>query len=133
MGWWQGVPTVSQNLPIYEDVPYIDIASNSVRFWLNYIKSGTESAQRHFIEAFETYLNAVTQQTIDRCNNYIRDFDSFMLLRTASSGSLVAITICEVHLNLPDSVLMHPIIARMTELAAHLIVFCNDLWSYKVE
>ena len=97
------------------------------------IKCATSSAQHRFIRTFQTFLDAVIQQAADRSINHIRDIDNYFAVRRASSGIRPAHAICELYLNIPNSVMAHPAIEKLTELAVDMIFIDNDTVSYKVE
>ncbi|KJA22852.1 hypothetical protein HYPSUDRAFT_138665 [Hypholoma sublateritium FD-334 SS-4] len=103
------------------------------QFWLNATKSATPSAHRRFIDAFQMYMDAVVQQAADRSKNYVRDIDDYFVVRRDTIGAKPSFAICELYLNLPDSVMEHPVIMKLTELCIDVIIIGNDLCSYKVE
>ena len=79
------------------------------------------------------YMDAVVQEAIDRNENYVRDIDSYFVVRRDTIGAKPSFAICELYLNLPDSLMAHPVIEKLTELCIDLIIIGNDLCSYKVE
>nr|UPX76568.1 putative 1,11 carbon cyclization sesquiterpene synthase 255 [Hypholoma fasciculare] len=103
------------------------------QFWHNATKSATPSAHRRFVDTFQMYMDAVVQEAIDRNENYVRDIDSYFVVRRDTIGAKPSFAICELYLNLPDSVMAHPVIEKLTELCIDLIIIGNDLCSYKVE
>ena len=96
------------------------------RFWLNMIKCATSSAQHRFIHTLQTFLDAVVQQAADRTVNHVCDIDSYFAIRRASSGIRPALANCELYLNIPNSVMAHPVIEKLTELAVDMIFIDND-------
>ncbi len=104
-----------------------------LRFWLNMIKCATSLCQHRFINTLQIYLDAVVQQAADRSINHVRDIDSYFAIRRASSGIRPTFAICELYLNIPNSVMAHPVIEKLTELAVDMIFIDNDTVSYKVE
>lgn len=90
-------------------------------------------AQRRFVDTFQTYIDAVVLQAIDRNSNHIRDIDSYFEVRRETIGSLSSFAIMEMYMNLPDTVMNHPVIQRLTVLSNDMIIIGNDLYSYKRE
>ena len=118
----------------YFDINYIpQMLRILLRFWQNMIKCATSLCQHRFINTLQIYLDGVVQQAADRSVNHVRDIDSYFALRRASSGIRPALAICELYLNIPNSVMAHPVIEKLTELAVDMIFIDNDTVSYKVE
>lgn len=97
------------------------------------IKCATSLCQHRFINTLQIYLDGVVQQAADRSINLIRDIDSYFAMRRATSGIGTVFSICELSLNIPNSVMAHPVIEKLTELAVDMIFIDNDMFSYKVE
>ena len=104
-----------------------------LRFWLNMMKCATSLSQHRFIHLLQAYLDAIVQEAADRSINHIRDIDSYLVIRRDSSGIRPALAICELYLKIPNSVMAHPAIEKLTELAVDMIFIDNDTASYKVE
>lgn len=107
--------------------------SRCIRFWQNAIKTATPSAQRRFIDTFQLYTDSVVQQAEDRDNHFIRDIESYFVVRRNTIGAKPSFAINEVHMNLPDRVLDDPIIQRLTAGCIDMLIIGNDLCSYNVE
>jgi len=78
-------------------------------------------------------MDSVVQQAVDRSNSYIRDFDSYFEVRRDTIGAKPSFAICELYLNLPEEVMNHPVIMKLTELCIDMLIIGNDLCSYKIE
>lgn len=132
---WIGGKIAQQQVPcllvLHPNLP--NIQPFPERFWLNAIKSATPCSQGRFINAFQLYMDSVVQQAIDRNNKYIRDVDSYFEVRRNTIGAKPSFAICELYMNLPDTVLCHPVIMKLTELCIDMLIIGNDLCSYKVE
>ncbi|KAJ7776404.1 terpenoid synthase [Mycena metata] len=102
-------------------------------FWLNAITTATPTSQRRFLATFRSYLNAVVQQAEDRNSGYIRDVDSYFQVRRDTIGAKPSFAINEIHLNIPDEMITHPVIVRLTNLCIDALIIGNDLCSYNVE
>lgn len=79
------------------------------------------------------FLDAIVQQASDRSTNHIRDIDSYFSIRRDTVGTRPALTVCELYMNIPDSVISHPVITKLTELCTDMIIMDNDMVSYKTE
>ncbi|KAF8511105.1 terpenoid synthase [Gautieria morchelliformis] len=103
------------------------------QFWLNTTKTATPIAQRRFMDSFQAYIDAVVQQAEDRSTGHIRDVQSYFEIRRDTVGVKPTFTILEIHMNIPDEVMNHPIIMKLCELAGDMILIANDVISYNVE
>ncbi|KAK0622812.1 terpenoid synthase [Immersiella caudata] len=103
------------------------------QFWQNAIKTGTPLFQQRFISYFERYTDAVVQQSRDRGNHCIRNIKSYFPLRRDTIGTLPSFAAIELHFNIPDHVMNHPTIQRMTDLCTDMVSIGNDLYSYDKE
>ncbi|KAI0058754.1 terpenoid synthase [Artomyces pyxidatus] len=97
------------------------------------IKSASPQSQRHFIESFTDYANAVIQEAIDRAHGHVRTIDSYLALSRLTAGPYPSFFPCELRLDLPDDVIHHPSIANMARLVVESIVLTNDVYSYNIE
>ncbi|KJA22846.1 hypothetical protein HYPSUDRAFT_138654, partial [Hypholoma sublateritium FD-334 SS-4] len=103
------------------------------QFWFNATKFATEPSQDQFIRTIKMFLDAIVQQAFDRSKNRIRDIDSYFAIRRDTVGTRPALTVCGLYMNIPDSVISHPVIAKLTELCTDMIIMDNDMVSYKIE
>ena len=103
------------------------------RFWLNVIKSATTSCQRRLIHTFQLYTDAIVWQAVDRNNNHIHDIESYLEIRRETIGAKLSFAILEIYMNLPDAVMNHPVIKKLTELCLDMIIIGKDLYSYRRE
>ncbi|KAF8520672.1 terpenoid synthase [Gautieria morchelliformis] len=103
------------------------------QFWLNVTKTATPSAQRRLFDGFLTYIYAVVQQAEDRSAGHIRDVESYFEVRRETSGTKPSFAIVEIHMNIPEEVMNHPVIVRLFGLAGDMVLIGNDLFSYNVE
>lgn len=78
-------------------------------------------------------MDSVVQQSEDRDNNYIRDIESYFVVRRDTIGAKPSFAINEVHMNLPDYVLEHPIFKSLTASCIDMLCIGNDLVSWNVE
>ncbi|KAF8882266.1 isoprenoid synthase domain-containing protein [Infundibulicybe gibba] len=90
------------------------VKQRATRFWENAIKTASLTSQQHFVDYFKSYTDAVVQQAEDRSHNYTRDIKSYFDVRRDTIGLKPSLTICEIHLDLPDYVLADPAIQRLT-------------------
>lgn len=105
----------------------------SLSFWLNAIKTATPTAQKNFVDTFQSYTDSVVQQSADRDQHYIRDIDSYFMVRRNTIGAKPSFAINEIHMNLPPYVHKHPIMKSLTALCIDMLCIGNDLVSYNVE
>ncbi|KAJ7831641.1 terpenoid synthase [Mycena leptocephala] len=102
-------------------------------FWAHAIWTATPSSQRRFTDTFQLYLNSVVQQADDRNSSRIRDVNSYFDVRRDTIGAKPSFTINEIHMNLPDEIITHPVVAKLTSLCIDALIIGNDLCSWNVE
>ncbi|KAJ7611371.1 terpenoid synthase [Mycena polygramma] len=88
-------------------------------FWANAIRTATPTSQRRFVETFHLYMHSVVQQADD--------------LRRDTIGAKPSFAINEIHMNLPDEIIAHPVVKKLTSLCIDALVIGNDLVSWNVE
>lgn len=75
----------------------------------------------------------MVQQSRDRGHHRVRDIKSYFPLRRDTIGTLPSFSLIELHFNIPDHVINHPTIQRMTDLCTDMVSIGNDLYSYNAE
>ncbi|KAJ7650918.1 terpenoid synthase [Roridomyces roridus] len=103
------------------------------QFWENATRTATPVAQRRFVDTFQMYMDSVVQQAADRNSNYIRDVESYFTVRRDTIGAKPSFAICEMHMKIPDEVMNHPAVMRLSILCIDALIIGNDLCSYNVE
>jgi len=99
------------------------------------ILTGSIGSQHRFIETFDLFFQAVTQQAYDRKSNTIPDIESYILLRRDTSGCKPCFALIEYanNLDIPDEVMEHPAIRALNDAANDHISWSNDVYSYNGE
>ncbi|KAF8871974.1 isoprenoid synthase domain-containing protein [Infundibulicybe gibba] len=103
------------------------------QFWENAIETATPAFQQQFKDAFKAYTDGVVQEAEDRAHNHIRDIKGYFTLRRDTSAMSPCLTVCAVHMDLPDHVLADPTIQKLTLACFDIVIIGNDLYSYNVE
>ncbi|KAK7041639.1 hypothetical protein VNI00_009244 [Paramarasmius palmivorus] len=103
------------------------------QFWENAVRTATPSAQRRFVDTFQLYMDAVVDQALDREDHHIDSVKRYFDVRRDTIGAKPAFAINEIHMNLSDNDMEHPIIRTLTSTAIDIVIICNDLYSYNVE
>ncbi|KAF7356309.1 Terpene cyclase [Mycena venus] len=60
-------------------------------------------------------------------------FNSYFEVCRETIGSKPAYAICEMHMNIPDNVMKHPVIVKLENLCTDAIIINNNLFSYNVK
>nr|A0A348B780.1 RecName: Full=Sesquiterpene synthase 2; AltName: Full=Terpene cyclase 2 [Postia placenta Mad-698-R]BBD74518.1 sesquiterpene synthase [Postia placenta Mad-698-R] len=104
-------------------------------YWVRLIQTASPGAQQRFIETFDMFFQAVTQQAMDRANGVIPDLESYIAIRRDTSGCKPCWALIEYanNLDLPWEIMDHPIIRGLGEAANDLVTWSNDIFSYNVE
>jgi hypothetical protein len=89
------------------------------------MKTASPRSQKRFIETYEAYTQAVVQEAVDRTRKYIRTVDEYMELRRVTVGAMPCFAMLRLGLNLPDEVVLHPIVDELSTLATDMILLAN--------
>jgi hypothetical protein len=103
------------------------------RFWELASKGATPTAQRHFIETYQLYVNSVLQQAIDRADNYIRDVNSYFQVRRDTIGAKPSFTLLEFTMDIPDEVMQHPVIHELSIGCIDMLIIQNVSFEIIIE
>lgn len=63
----------------------------------------------------------------------VRGIQSYFDLRRETTGTLPSFALMELHMKIPDYVMSHPALQRITDLCTDMVNMGNDLYSYNVE
>jgi len=105
-------------------MPFVDRGYRS-RFWELAIETASPESQKRFIETFDTCAQSVVQEAKDRSQRHIRTTDEYLEIRRDTSGIKPSFAILETGLNLPDEVVRHPVIEKLSTLAVEMILLDN--------
>ncbi|KAH7882005.1 terpenoid synthase [Phlebopus sp. FC_14] len=105
------------------------------QFWSRTLRFTNPSplTQQRMIRTFDDYTTAVAIQAEDRDQHLIRDIESYFTVRRGTIGIYPFYVLLELGLDLPESVLEHPVIVDMERCIADIIIIANDIYSYNVE
>lgn len=102
-------------------------------FWALGVKSASRTSEKHLIEGFVDYGNAVVQQAKDRQCFHIRNVQDYLDVRRFNAGIYPSFAMIELGYELPDEVKHHPTVVGLEGLSRDMIIFDNDLASYNKE
>ncbi|KAJ6545150.1 terpenoid synthase, partial [Mycena capillaripes] len=102
-------------------------------FWKRTLRVASPSSTRRIIKYFDEYTEAVRQQAVDRETGHIRSIEEYMDLRRATIGVRLSFEFFLLTEDLPDSVVDHPHIEKLTSSTIDMTILANDLYSYNVE
>ncbi|VDB91865.1 unnamed protein product [Peniophora sp. CBMAI 1063] len=103
------------------------------QFWELAVKTASSESQKHFIDAYTPYTQAVVQQAQDRQDGHIRTVNEYFAIRRKTIGVKPCFVMLELALNLPQEVLEHPVIKEMEMAVIDMISMTNDIMSYNKE
>ena len=78
-------------------------------------------------------MDSVVQQADDRNSNRIRDVKTYFEVRRDTIGAKPSFAICEIHMGIPDEIITHPIVVKLSNLCIDALIIGNDLCSYNDE
>lgn len=100
-------------------------------------KSGTGNAgvRERFMCAMQDYCNGALQQVQDCSTSHSRDPEDLLTVRRSSIGAQPLYALVEFghQLDIPKSILDHPLIEQIRVLGVDLILIQNDILSYRKE
>jgi len=70
-------------------------------------------------------MQSVVQEAKDRGQKYIRTIDEYLEVRRDTVAAKPSFAILETGLNLPDEVVRHPVIEKLSTLAVEMILLDN--------
>ncbi|KAF8919623.1 terpenoid synthase [Mucidula mucida] len=103
------------------------------QFWARAIRTASPTSMKRFIDTFDAYVESVVDQAKDRSDDRIRTVDNYMELRRLTIGGKPSFALLELGMDLPDGVIEHPVMEKLTEIALDLIILGNDIYSYNKE
>jgi hypothetical protein len=95
------------------------------RFWTLAVKTASPTSQKHFIESFTGYLDAIIQEADDRDADAALTIANYLDIRARNIAAYPAFVPCELHLDLPDAIFHHPIITELRGIVAQLLILNN--------
>ncbi|KAG9313630.1 terpenoid synthase [Chiua virens] len=99
------------------------------------IQTASPGTVQRFLEGMDLFFRAVQQQARDRASGILPSVETYVALRRDTSGCKPCVALIEYahHLHIPDDVMGHPILQRLTEGANDVVTWVNDIVSYDVE
>ena len=96
-------------------------------YWRRLLSTSARGPRQRFIETFDFFFQAVTEQALDREDGVIPDLASYIALRRDTSGCKPCWALIEYanNLNIPDEVMEHPVIRSLGEAANDLVTWSN--------
>ena len=71
------------------------------------------------------YFESVVQESIDKKDRRVLDVKSYIDARRRTSAVKPSFSICELGLNIPDEVMMHPTIQEVFIAGVDIVALCN--------
>jgi 5-epi-alpha-selinene synthase len=90
---------------------------------------------QRFIKTVADYFAATAWESTNRAQGMIPDIASYLDKRPFTGGLYMFFDMIELveHLQLPEIVRVHPTVRRMTQIAANVVCWCNDVISFEKE
>lgn len=109
--------------------------SQTYSFWKRLITTAAPGPQQRFIETFNFFFEAVSQQAVDRASGDIPDLEAYIALRRDTSGCKPCWALIEYanNLDIPDEVMDHPVIRGLGEAANDLVTWSNVCPSFRFQ
>jgi len=95
-------------------------------FWVRALKIATPSSVKHFIPAYADYLESNVVQAKHRDDDVLfQSVGDYLHLQRENIGARPAFFPCQMHLNIPDEALYHPIVVELKYLTCDMIAIDN--------
>lgn len=96
-------------------------------YWQRCIQDAGPGVQARFKESLELFFEAVNVQAQDRDNGVVPDLESYIDLRRDTSGCKPVFDLIEyaLRIDLPDSVIEHPVIKALNQGSNDLVTWSN--------
>ncbi len=75
----------------------------------------------------------MVQQAEDRAQERVRSTEDYFQLRRETVGAKPSFAVGELYMNIPQEVIDHPVISKLSELCIDMLIIGNDICSYHVE
>ncbi|KAJ3796308.1 terpenoid synthase [Lentinula aff. detonsa] len=102
-------------------------------FWLNATRNMSSSAQKQFVEEFESYTRSVTEQAKDRDGSVVRGVESYLELRRNDLGEKPAFSLILMDKDIPEELFESDLMLLMKSHAIDMLTLANDMFSYNIE
>jgi len=101
--------------------------------WRRIIKFSVPSSALRLRRSLEEYTDAVCIEANDRDDLHIRGIHEYIEIRRSSAATKAIFHICSLHVEIPEEIMAHPKIQKLTLHGMDLVCIHNDLYSYNFE
>ncbi|THH02209.1 hypothetical protein EW026_g600 [Hermanssonia centrifuga] len=117
----------------YYSSTVLGIVINSI--WSRMLTSIGDHCGQRFIQTMDLYLQAVYRETFDRELGNIPTVDDYIKLRRDTSACKPSFVMLEYgcKIDLPDSVIEHPVMHELENAANDSVSWQNDIFSFNIE
>lgn len=101
--------------------------SHAFRLWNQAKKLAQPDASclKHYITGTADYVTSVIQEANDRANGRLRTVENYLVIRRDTCGAKPTFALIEFGLDIPEEVLFHPSVSKLTRGATDLIAVIN--------
>jgi len=131
--------TIKAFLQCVKDPENVNPNSNAVAALRDLMKrviaTSLTNTTGRFQKVLEGFYYSQAQRDFDPANNVFLSIDAYMTHRRINGGGYISFLIMEIALalDLPDSVVEHPVLQRILNIAIDIGILCNDVCSYNRE
>ncbi|TBU55418.1 terpenoid synthase [Dichomitus squalens] len=105
----------------------------SRQFWNRVIEHATPTCQARLRWSWERFVYSVVEQARDREGGRLRTVEEHMAIRRLTIGAEPCYALAEMELEIPREVYDHPVVHGLRADITDIIIYDNDLASYKKE
>ena len=98
---------------------------SSVSYWRRLIQTASPGAQQRFIETFDMFFQAITEQARDRANGIIPDLESYIAIRRDTSGCKP----CWALIEYANNVSVPALLPERADVAPYSSTYRGKLWT----
>ncbi|KIJ34972.1 hypothetical protein M422DRAFT_262931 [Sphaerobolus stellatus SS14] len=101
--------------------------------WLRTLAFSVSSSADRLLSGLEQFVLAVCEEAEDREIKRVRNIQEHLALRRGTVAADAVFFLGLLHIDIPETVMSHPMVQRLTLLGNHLTCFHNDIYSYNFE
>ncbi|MCJ1347352.1 hypothetical protein MMC31_005575 [Peltigera leucophlebia] len=119
----------------FQPVPYLPIATACHDFMTRFRAMSPPNVAKRFVDSITSYAIAASKQTGFRERNLRPSVEEYVALRRETGAVMTCMPFIEnsLGIDLPDSVLQHPIIEKLHTAANDIVCWGNDITSFNRE
>ncbi|KIJ30419.1 hypothetical protein M422DRAFT_268074 [Sphaerobolus stellatus SS14] len=101
--------------------------------WLRTLAFSVSSSANRLLSGLEQFILAVCEEAEDREIKRVRNIKEYLGLRRGTVAADAVFFLGLLHIDIPETMMSHPMVQQLTLLYGDLICIHNDIFSYNIE